>query len=73
MEGGIIVKSKSPNGFCPILAGLSACDDECKHDCAWFNPTAMRCDINVIADFVLRNPDIMEILEERLPADTEEE
>ena len=62
---------KAPNGFCPILAGLSASDSECNHDCAWFNPRANRCDVNVIADFLLREPDIMEIVEERLPADTE--
>ena len=63
---------KSVNGFCPILTGLSGSDAECDRNCAWYNPEAKCCDVNVIADFVLREPSIMEILEERLPADNEE-
>lgn len=64
-------KIESASGFCPILTKGPDAAIECSHDCAWFNPTVNKCDVSVIADYLIREPEQMQRLLE-LAEDQEE-
>ena len=64
-------KIESASGFCPILTKGSDSQISCSGDCLWFNPTANKCDVSVIADYLIREPEQMQRLLE-LVEDQEE-
>lgn len=54
---------KSHNeSFCPVLSIGSDEPISCQHNCEWFNPTAQMCDLSIIANLKLQDPDALDLL-----------
>lgn len=64
------MKATYRDTYCPILSAGYKEDTECSNECAWFNVTAKRCDMNVLADYLFKEESLMDLLPHR--ADTVE-
>ena len=53
--------SNFDDSFCPILSIGNDKPIACQKNCAWYNPNASMCDLSVIAQIELHDPDILEI------------
>ena len=51
------------DSFCPILSIGSNEPVSCQHNCEWYNPTAEMCDLSIIAQLKLQDPDALNLVQ----------
>ena len=56
------MKATYSDTYCPVLSAGYKKDTACSNECAWFNVTAGRCDMNVLADYLLKEESLMDLL-----------
>ena len=52
------------DAFCPVLSAGLGKPCACQKNCAWYNPTANVCDVNVVSGLLLHEPELLELRDE---------